>query len=213
MSEVLDILFGKAPSVKNSSDTSVAQQGALNSILTNTGNNASIAANDLLLKPPSSVTAPTVTPMLIDPSVSSNAFQKGVVDPLTTNFNTNVLPGIAGHYGQSAGGAFSSDALKARQQAGLNFDTTLAQEGAQYTLGAEQLNQAATTAANSTNSGAAVSTNSTNVGANTANNSIIGELIANILRGSTSGTNTAVALPGTQGIVQAFLGGVGGKLI
>jgi hypothetical protein len=77
---------------------------------------------------------------MIDPT---QAFNKGVVEPLTQDFNQQVIPVIAGRYGQGAGGAFSSDALGARQQAGTNLARTLAQTGSQYSLAAAQQNQQA----------------------------------------------------------------------
>lgn len=78
---------------------------------------------------------------MIDPSTSSKAFQEGVVQPLTQDFTQYTIPAITGRYGQSAGAAGSSDALAAREQAGTQLGRTLAQTGAQYTLGAEQANQ------------------------------------------------------------------------
>lgn len=65
---------------------------------------------------------------------ATNAFETGVAQPLIKNFNEQVIPAIEGQYGRSAGGAFSSDALKARQQAGTNLAETLAGAGAQYQL-------------------------------------------------------------------------------
>jgi len=65
---------------------------------------------------------------------ATNAFETGVAQPLIKNFNEQVIPAIEGQYGRSAGGAFSSDALKAREQAGTNLAETLAGAGAQYQL-------------------------------------------------------------------------------
>jgi hypothetical protein len=79
---------------------------------------------------------------------ATQAFQQGVVQPLTQNFNQNVLPGIAGQFGASAGGATNSGSLMARQTAGQNLDTTLADVGSQYSLGAAQANQGADLTAN-----------------------------------------------------------------
>lgn len=100
---------------------------------------------------PQQITAPQVgTPQFAQPAPATAtnidpnaAYQQGVVAPLTQNFNQNVLPGIAGQFGQSAGGAFSSGALQARETAGTNLNETLAQTGAQYQLGAAQANQQA----------------------------------------------------------------------
>lgn len=74
---------------------------------------------------------------------ATQAFKTGVVDPLTTNFNTNVLPGIAGHYGAGAGGAFSSDAFKARDKASTDFNNTLASAGSTFAYNAASTNQSA----------------------------------------------------------------------
>jgi hypothetical protein len=74
---------------------------------------------------------------------ASQAFQQGVVAPLTQDFTQSVIPSITGAYGRSAGGAFSSDALGARQQAGTNLSRTLAQQGSQYDLQAQLANQSA----------------------------------------------------------------------
>ncbi len=109
----------------------------LNSAPTGQQNTATSTALDAFTQ---ALTAPTPT---IDPSTASAAFQQGVAQPLLTDFNTQILPGIAGKYGAGAGGAYSSDAMNARQQAGLNLDQTLAQQGSQYTLGAEEANQTA----------------------------------------------------------------------
>jgi hypothetical protein len=81
----------------------------------------------------------------IDPT---QAFTQGVVQPLTTNFNQNILPGISGAQGGSAGGAFGTEGLQAKQNAVTNLNQTLAQTGAQYALGAAQSNQQADLTAN-----------------------------------------------------------------
>jgi hypothetical protein len=80
---------------------------------------------------------------------ATQAFQQGVVQPLTQNFNQNVLPGIAGQFGASAGGATNTGSLQARQTAAQNLNQTLASTGAQYSLGAAQANQNADLAAQS----------------------------------------------------------------
>lgn len=83
---------------------------------------------------------PQVSPNAID---STQAFQQGVVAPITQDFLTRTLPGIAGHYGQGAGGAFSSDALAAREQAGTDTTRALAQQGTQFAYDAARANQQA----------------------------------------------------------------------
>jgi hypothetical protein len=77
---------------------------------------------------------------MIDPTA---AYQQGVVQPLTQDFNQQVIPSINANYGRSAGGGFSSDSLSARNQAGTNLARTLAQQGSQFTLAADQANQGA----------------------------------------------------------------------
>jgi hypothetical protein len=90
----------------------------------------------------SNVTASTVNPTHID---ATNAFRTGVVEPLTNDFLSRTLPGIAGKYGASAGGAFSSDALHARQGAALDLEEVLAEQGSKFALGAAQANQSVDT--------------------------------------------------------------------
>jgi hypothetical protein len=80
-------------------------------------------------------------------------------------FLSRTLPGIAGKYGQSAGGAFSSDALHARQQAGTDLERTLAQEGSKYALGAATANQAADLEAARSNQSAGLAASQSNLSA------------------------------------------------
>jgi len=89
-----------------------------------------------------------VTAQQIDPSA---AFQTGVVAPTTANFLQTVVPAITGGAGRSAGGAYSSDTAKAEGLAASNLNTTLAGEGAQYALGAQEANQNANLTANLAN--------------------------------------------------------------
>jgi len=79
----------------------------------------------------------------IDPSFYSDAFQKGVVQPLTSNFEQQILPALKGAAGQSAGGIYSSDASRGTQLAASNLDQQLAAAGSQYALGGAVANQAA----------------------------------------------------------------------
>lgn len=94
---------------------------------------------------PDKVTAPgvgttAISSTHIDPT---QAFTQGVVEPLTKDFLGRTLPAIAGKYGAGAGGAYSSDALHARGQAGEDLGRTLAAEGSKYALGAATANQQA----------------------------------------------------------------------
>lgn len=74
---------------------------------------------------------------------SSESFQKGVVDPLTSNFESRVLPAISSQYAGSAGGAFSSGRQQASQQAGETLNDTLASYGSKYAYDAAAANQTA----------------------------------------------------------------------
>jgi hypothetical protein len=89
---------------------------------------------------PSNVTPQQVTAPTID---ATQAFAKGVVEPLTSDFLTQTLPAIAGQQGGSAGGAYGTQGLQARETAGTNLDRTLAQAGSQYSLAANEANQQA----------------------------------------------------------------------
>jgi hypothetical protein len=88
-------------------------------------------------------TASPVTSSAIPQINSAAAFQQGVVQPLTDDFTQHTIPAITGAYGRGAGGAYSTDALGARETAGTNLARTLAQAGSQYDLQAQIANQAA----------------------------------------------------------------------
>lgn len=75
------------------------------------------------------------------PVDSTAAFQTGVVQPVTNDFLNRVTPTIAGKYGAGAGGAFSSDAMMARQMAAENTSRALAEQGSQFAYDAAKLNQ------------------------------------------------------------------------
>lgn len=90
--------------------------------------------------PVQQVSAQTVGAQPID---ATEAFRRGVIEPMTSDFMTQTLPAIAGQFGRGAGGAYSSDALGAREQAGTNLDRSLAQTGAQFAYDAARANQAA----------------------------------------------------------------------
>lgn len=92
---------------------------------------------------PQSVTGTNVTPSTIAaPQINSTqAFQQGVVQPMTSDFLSQALPAIAGQQGGSAGGAYSSGAGQARQTAATNLERTLGQTGSQFAYSAASANQ------------------------------------------------------------------------
>ncbi len=79
---------------------------------------------------------------------STEAFQKGVVDPLTTNFNTQVLPGLDARFAGSAGGAFSSGRQQQDLTAANQFNTQLSQAGSTFAYNTAAANQQAELQAN-----------------------------------------------------------------
>lgn len=85
---------------------------------------------------------------------ATQAFQQGVVEPLTGDFLSKTIPAISGAYGGSAGGAYSSGRNQSAQQAGETLDRSLAQQGSQFALGAAQANQSADLTANQQRLGA-----------------------------------------------------------
>lgn len=150
---------------------------------------------------------------------ATQAFQKGVVDPLTNAFNTTILPGIEGTYGGSAGGAYGSGKMEADQQAGLNLEQTLAGSGSQFALGAAQSNQSAalqgqnlilsalglvpsTLTAPETVTGA-------NIGLNTALLDPYQKTLADMIAAATgqTQTTTGVGTGGSTGLLSGLLGG------
>jgi hypothetical protein len=72
---------------------------------------------------------------------AQQAFQQGVVAPLTQSFNQTVIPTIEGQFGGSSG--YQSGQGQATQQASQNFEQTLASAGSQYSLAANTANQSA----------------------------------------------------------------------
>lgn len=86
------------------------------------------------------VSAGSVGPQQID---ATDAFRRGVVEPMTTDFLGRTLPAIAGKYGAGAGGAFSSDHLQARTDAATDLERTLSQTGSQFAYDAAKANQTA----------------------------------------------------------------------
>src|SRR5215472_13592723 len=86
----------------------------------------SLIAGGAAYKAPN-VTAPQIsfapqTPTL-DPT---DAFVKGVVAPLPSNFQQTVIPSLNAGAGRSAGGIYSSDLAGATDQALSNLDQTIA---------------------------------------------------------------------------------------
>lgn len=79
---------------------------------------------------------------------STAAFQQGVVDPLTENFNTNVLPSLDARYAGSAGGAYSSGRQEANAGAADDFTDSLSQAGSTFAYNTSTANQQAELQAN-----------------------------------------------------------------
>lgn len=106
------------------------------------------------------VTAPQVTTPQItntpqinyNPTVptidATQAFQQGVVTPVTQNFQSQVIPSLNAAAGRSAGGIYSSDNAGATEQALKDLDTTLTGAGSQFAYNAAAANQGAQTANN-----------------------------------------------------------------
>jgi hypothetical protein len=111
--------------------------------------------------------APTISapaPVTANQIGTQQAFQQGVVDPITANFLQTIVPAISGGAGRSAGGAYSSDTQKAQGLAASNLNTTLAGTGAQYLLGGEEANQQADLTAALANAQNQLSTSTANLG-------------------------------------------------
>lgn len=79
---------------------------------------------------------------------STQAFQQGVVDPLTENFTSRVLPGLDAKFAGSAGGAYGSGRQTTNLNAAQDFGNTLTQQGAKFAYDTATANQAADLAAN-----------------------------------------------------------------
>jgi len=108
---------------------------------------------------PSGLQTPTVDPSRFQagqvqtqwqtPTIdSTQAFQKGVVDPLTQNWESQILPALKAAGGQSAGGIYSSDTSRQEQLAATGLNTQLAGAGANLAYQAAAANQAAQQATN-----------------------------------------------------------------
>jgi hypothetical protein len=79
---------------------------------------------------------------------STEAFNKGVVDPLTTNFEQRVLPALDARFAGSAGGAFGSGRQEGNRFAAQDLNNTLAQQGSTFAYNTAAANQQADLTAN-----------------------------------------------------------------
>lgn len=79
---------------------------------------------------------------------STAAFKQGVVDPLTENFQSNVLPALDSRFAGSAGGAFSSGRQQSNLSAADDLTRTLGSEGSKFAYNTAAANQAASLSAN-----------------------------------------------------------------
>lgn len=79
---------------------------------------------------------------------STQAFQQGVVDPLTENFTSRVLPALDAKFAGSAGGAYGSGRQETNLNAAQDFDTTLTQQGSTFAYNTAAANQQADLTAN-----------------------------------------------------------------
>jgi hypothetical protein len=148
-----------------------AAQTTVNAALPAITNAMGYQAPQVGLAPQTAGATPNAAPAISAPStVNANqigtqqAFQQGVVDPLTANFLQTIVPAISGGAGRSAGGAYSSDTQKAQGLAASNLNTTLAGTGAQYLLGGEEANQQADLTAALANAQNQLSTSTANLG-------------------------------------------------
>lgn len=108
---------------------------------------------------PTGVDAPLISgaPQVASNNISAphidatQAFRQGVVEPLTGDFLTRTLPSIAGKYGQTAGGAYGSEAFGARSNAAVDLERVLAQSGSTFAYNAAAANQGVDLTAAQTN--------------------------------------------------------------
>ena len=138
------------------------------------------------------ITAPTID--------ATNAFNQGVVQPLTQNFEQQIIPTVLGNAGRSAGGAYSSDTQLAEGFATQNLNQTLADVGAQYQLAADTANQQAALTTGTANQAADLSAQQSNQAA--ANQVALANLSSAL---STNQLNTGANLQG-QGLVNQAVG-------
>jgi len=136
---------------------------------------------------PPSVSAGSVTAPQID---STEAFRRGVVEPMTDDFLQRTLPSIAGKFGGSAGGAYGSGSAAARGQAATDLERTLGQQGAQFAYTSAAANQSAALQAALANQGAGLTADISN---QTASNNAIKDILAAI-----GIAPTAATLPQTE---------------
>lgn len=163
--------------------TSISTDASGNAVVGGTTTNATSIFNNLLK---GAGNAQTIDPTsfnvgtgatAISPAASNAAFQTGVAQPLTEDFTRYTLPGIAGKFGAGAGGAFSSDALHARMQAGSDLERNLASEGAKYSLATQTANQQAATDLNKANIASSTNLAATNQGTQISNASNLAKLL------------------------------------
>jgi len=79
---------------------------------------------------------------------STAAFQQGVVDPLTENFTSKVLPSLDARFAGSAGGAYSSGRQQSNLTAADDLTRTLGQQGSTFAYNTATANQQAALSAN-----------------------------------------------------------------
>jgi hypothetical protein len=145
------------------------------------------ALTDALGYKPPQVSANAVTAPHID---ATQAFQSGVVDPLTHDFLSRTLPAIAGQQGGSAGGAYSSGAANARGNAATDLERVLASEGSKFAYSAAGANQQADMTAGLANQSAGLT-------AGTANQSASINALRNVLAALGLAPSTAT-MPATE---------------
>lgn len=165
---------------------------------------------------------------------STEAFRTGVVQPVTNDFLGRTLPSIAGKYGAGAGGAFSSDALGARQTASEDVARALSETGSKFAYDASKANQAADLAAAGVRQSSGTSLIQSLLGAlqggavprQVQQTELTGRyqdwlsqlnqrqsLLANMIAAATGTTQQTVGVGsgGSSGLIPGLLGGVAGN--
>lgn len=125
---------------------------------------------------------------------SAQAYQQGVAQPIINAFNTQLAPSLKAATAGNAGGAYSSGAGQANNQAQTNLAQTLAQQGTLYDLGAQEANQNANLAASTSNAANTLSASTSN-----ASNDLATQLANLQAQLSTNQLNTGANL-GEQGV-------------
>ena len=187
---------------------SLADNAAVTGQQTQTGTNTLTALNNAFGYQAPQVSAPTaqgaggtVTPTNVTANDinATNAFQQGVVNPLTQNFTNQVIPTISGNAGKSAGGAYSSDTQLAEATAAQTLNNTLAATGSQYQLAADTANQQANLQASLANQNAGLTAQQSNQSA--ANQVALANLSS---QEQTNSLNTGASLQGQSDILNAI---------